>query len=94
MLKAEGALTNNYTKGTPCLAANIFGDYREQVILRLADDSALRVYTPTEISKHKLFTLLEDLQYRLGVAWQNTCYNQPVYPSFYYGPDMSFEDLV
>ena len=94
MLKAEGALTNNYTKGTPCLAANIFGDYREQVILRLADDSALRVYTPTDISKHKLFTLLEDLQYRLGVAWQNTCYNQPVYPSFYYGPDMSFEDLV
>ena len=94
MLKAEGTLTNNYTKGSPCLAANIFGDYREQVILRLADDSALRIYTPTELSHHKLFTLLEDTQYRCGVAWQNTCYNQPVYPSFYYGPDMSFEDLV
>ncbi len=94
MQTAEGALTNNYTKGTPCLAANIFGDYREQVILRLADDSALRIYTPTELSHHKLFTLLEDTQYRCGIAWQNTCYNQPVYPSFYYGPDMSFEDLV
>ena len=94
MQTAEGALTNNYTKGTPCLAANLFGDYREQVILRLVDDSALRIYTPTELSRHKLFTLLEDTQYRLGIAWQNDCYNQPVYPSFYYGPDMSFEDLV
>ncbi|MBQ3669442.1 MAG: rhamnogalacturonan lyase [Clostridia bacterium] len=94
MLTAEGAVTNNYTKGNPCLAANIFGDYREQVILRLKDDSALRIYTNTELSHHKLFTLIEDTQYRLGVAWQNTCYNQPVYPSFYYGPDMSFEDLI
>ncbi len=93
MLKTDGALTNNYTKGTPCLAANLFGDYREQVILRLEDDSALRVYTPTELSRHKLFTLLHDVQYRCGVAWQNTCYNQPVYPSFYYGPDMSFDIL-
>ncbi len=94
MLRAEGALTNNGTKGTPCLAASIFGDYREQVILRLADDSALRIYTSTELSHHKLFTLLQDVQYRLGVAWQNTCYNQPVYPSFYYGPDMNFGDLL
>lgn len=94
MQTAEGTLTNNSTKGNPCLAANIFGDYREQVFLRLKDDSALRIFTPTEVSHHKLYTLLDDTQYRLGVAWQNTCYNQPVYPSFYYGPDMSFEDLI
>ena len=94
MLTPEGCLTNNYTKGNPCLCANIFGDFREQVILRLEDDSALRIYTPTDVTHHKLFTLLEDTQYRCGVAWQNTCYNQPVYPSFYYGPDMRFDGLA
>ena len=46
------------------------------------------------MTHHKLFTLLEDTQYRCGVAWQNTCYNQPVYPSFYYGPDMRFDGLA
>ena len=38
-------------------------------------------------------TLLRDRQYRLGVAWQNTCYNQPVYTSYYYGPDMDFGQI-
>ena len=42
----------------------------------------------TEITGHKLFTLLHDIQYRVGVAWQNNCYNQPCYPKFYYASDM------
>ena len=93
MLKPEGTLTNNYTKGTACLIANLFGDFREQIALRLHDDSAIRIYTNTEITHHKLVSLLRDRQYRLGVAWQNTCYNQPVYPSYYYGPDMDFGQI-
>ena len=48
----------------------------------------------TEITTHKLFTLLHDPMYRCGVAWQNNCYNQPCYTSFYYASDMDFRDVL
>lgn len=92
-LVPENTLTNNGTKGNPCLIADVLGDFRENLILRTADDTALKIYTNTEVAHHKLYTLLQDVQYRCGVAWQNNCYNQPVYPSFYYGHDMDFEDV-
>lgn len=94
LLEPEGTLTNNHTKGNPCLVADIFGDWREELLLRLADSSAIRIYTSVEDAPHKLFTLMHDPQYRCGVAWQNTCYNQPVYPSFYYASDMRFKDVL
>ena len=90
VLSPEGTLTNNGTKGNPCLIADIFGDFREDLLLRTADSSAIRIYTSTDPTTHKLPTLLHDPQYRCGVAWQNNCYNQPVYPSYYYGPEMDF----
>ena len=94
MLEPEGTMTNNGTKGNPCLIADIFGDFREELLLRTADSSAVRIYMNTEITGHKLFTLLQDAQYRVGVAWQNNCYNQPCYPSFYYAGDMDWEDVL
>ena len=94
MLDPHGTLTNNGTKGNPCLVADIFGDYRDEIILRLEDSSAVRIYTNTDLSAHKLFTLLHDIQYRVGVAWQNNCYNQPCYPSFYYAGDMDFANVL
>ena len=33
MLKPEGTLTNNGTKGNPCLVADLFGDFREEIVL-------------------------------------------------------------
>lgn len=94
MLTPEGTMTNNGTKGNPCLVADIFGDFREELLLRLADDSAIRIYMNTEITGHKLFTMMHDTQYRCGVAWQNNCYNQPCYPKFYYADDMDFKDVL
>ena len=93
ILEPEGTLTNNGTKGNPCLIADIFGDFREELLLRLSDSSAIRIYTSTDLTHHKLPTLLHDPQYRCGVAWQNNCYNQPVYPSFYYASDMDFRQV-
>ncbi len=93
LLCPEGTATNNGTKGNPCLIADVLGDFRENLLLRLDDNSAVRIFTNTRITHHKLYTLLQDRQYRCGVAWQNNCYNQPVYPSFYYGSDMDFEDV-
>lgn len=94
MLTPEGTMTNNGTKGNPCLVADIFGDFREELLLRKADDSAIRIYMNTEITRHKLFTLMHDAQYRCGVAWQNNCYNQPCYTKFYYGSDMDFKYVL
>lgn len=94
MLHPEGTSTNNGTKGNPCLIADIFGDFREELLLRTADSSAIRIYTNTELTSHKLFTLLHDATYRCGVAWQNNCYNQPCYTSFYYASDMDFKNVL
>lgn len=94
MLRPEGTMTNNGTKGNPCLVADIFGDFREELLLRKEDDSAIRIYMNTEITAHKLFTLMHDAQYRCGVAWQNNCYNQPGYTKFYYADDMEFKYVL
>ncbi len=94
MLEPEATMTNNGTKGNPALVADLFGDFREELLLRTEDNNAIRIYMNTEITEHKLFTLLHDVQYRCGVAWQNNCYNQPVYTSFYYGSDMDFGDVL
>ncbi len=94
MLQPKGTLTNNGTKGNPCLVADILGDFREEILLRTEDSTAIRIYTNTEITDHKLFTLMHDSQYRCGVAWQNNCYNQPGYTSFYYGSDMDFHQVL
>ncbi|HHT37565.1 MAG TPA: hypothetical protein GX019_10370 [Firmicutes bacterium] len=84
---ARGCASNNGTKATPALTADLFGDWREEVVLRTTDNQALRIYTTTDVTEHRLHTLMHDRQYRVAVAWQNTAYNQPPHPSFYIGPD-------
>jgi hypothetical protein len=87
LLTATGTLSNNYTKGNASLIADIFGDWREELLLRTADSSAIRIYLSTEVTNHKLYTLMHDPQYRAEVARQQTTYNQPSYPSFYLATD-------
>ncbi len=94
MLKPEGVATNNGTKGNPCLVADVFGDYREELLVRTADNKAIRIYINTELSNHKLFTMMHDVPYRVSVAWQNNCYNQPGYPGFYYASDMDWSEVM
>ena len=94
MLIPENTMTNNGTKGNPCLVADIFGDVREELLLRTEDSNAIRIYMNTDITKHKLFTLMHDTQYRCSVAWQNNCYNQPGYTKYYYGSDMDFKYVL
>lgn len=94
ILAPEATATNNGTKGNPCLVADLFGDYREELILRTQDDRSLRIYSNSDLSDHKLFTLMHDTQYRCGIAWQNNCYNQPCYPSFYYASDLDSAEIM
>lgn len=85
LLTAEGTLSCNGTKGTPCLQADLFGDWREEFIARLEDGSGIRIYTTTDYTDYRMTTLMQDHLYRLGVAWQNVGYNQPPHTSFYIG---------
>ncbi|WDZ89605.1 rhamnogalacturonan lyase [Nocardiopsis sp. HUAS JQ3] len=87
LLTAEGTLTNNGTKGNPALVADVLGDWREELVLRTEDSGALRILTSTEVTGHRLHTLMHDPQYRVDVARQQTGYNQPAYPSFHLGAD-------
>nr|WP_045275355.1 rhamnogalacturonan lyase [Microbacterium terrae] len=90
VLTATGTRTNNGTKGNPSLVADVFGDWREELLVRTTDSSALRIFTSTEVTTHKLPTLMHDVQYRAEVARQNTTYNQPSYTSYYLASDMDF----
>jgi len=89
ILTADGTLSNNSTKGTPALQADLLGDWREEVLWRTEDSSALRLYTTTDVTEERIFTLMHDPQYRLAIAWQNVAYNQPPHPSFYIGEGMT-----
>jgi hypothetical protein len=93
LLTAEGTRTNNGTKGTPSLVADVVGDWREEMLVRITDSTALRMYMSTEVTNHKLYTLMHDPQYRAEVARQNTTYNQPSYTDFYFASDMEFGDV-
>lgn len=89
LLTANGCSSNNGTKSNPTLQADIFGDWREEVIWRTSDNRSLRIYTTTDITHFKIYTLMHDPMYRLAVAWQNVGYNQPPHPSFYLGDGMT-----
>lgn len=93
LLTAEGTRTNNGTKGNPSLVADIFGDWREELLVRTADSSSIRMYMSTELTNHKLYTLMHDPQYRAEVARQSTTYNQPSYTSFYLGSDTDWSKV-
>jgi autotransporter-associated beta strand protein len=89
MLSPSGIASNNSTKATPNLSADIMGDWREEVIWRESTNDALRIYTTTIPTATRLPTLMHDRQYRLAIAWQNVAYNQPPHPSFYLGVGMT-----
>lgn len=88
LFTATGAVSNNGTKSTPALSADIFGDWREELILRSEDNKELRIYSTTIPTDVRQYTLMHDPQYRLSIAWQNVGYNQPPHTSFYMGKDM------
>ena len=90
LLSPAGLASNNGTKATPCLSADIFGDWREEVIWRVsATNNEIRIYTTTTPATNRFYTLMHDPQYREAIAWQNVAYNQPPHPSFYLGYGMA-----
>jgi len=86
-----GAAANNGTKATPCLTADLLGDWREEVVWRTADNQALLLCTTTIPTAYRLPTLMHDPTYRLGVARENVGYNQPPHPGYYLGDGMKMK---
>ena len=86
--------SNNSTKSTPCLSADIFGDWREELIVRNMTDDALNIYSTATATDYRVPTLMHDHTYRMGVCWQNVAYNQPPHLG-YYLPDFidSFQGM-
>ena len=90
----NNAQTANYTKSTPCLQADILGDWREELILWNKKDSAeIMIFTTWTPTKYTVPTLMHDHTYRMAVAWQNSAYNQPPHLG-YYLPDYIEGKLV
>ena len=79
-----GSLTNNHTKATPCLQADLFGDWREEVVMR-TEDNNIRIYTTTTPTTWRNYTLWHDHQYRNAIVWQMNGYNQPPHVSYFLG---------
>lgn len=88
LLEATGALQTSGTKNVPVVSADLFGDWREEVVWHTPDEKFLRIYTTPHPTDRRLVTLMHDAQYRVAIAWQNTAYNQPPYPSFFLGHGM------
>lgn len=71
--------TCNGSKNTPNLLADIFGDWREELILHTVsdDETYLGIYSSNIPTDYPIPTLMHDHTYRMGICWQNTAYNQP-----------------
>ena len=71
----------NYTKQSPNLSCDLFGDWREEVILH--DDNSLYIFSSSMPTDYKVPCLLTDHIYRMGIVWQQSSYNQPPHLGYY-----------
>lgn len=92
----DGCASNNGSKSTPCLQADILGDWREEVIWRVQDNNAIRIYTTTIPTEFSVPPLMSDHVYRMGIVWQNSSYNQPPHLSYYleHGVTLTIDSAV
>jgi len=89
LLNGTDCASNNGTKSVPALTADLFGDWREEIVWRQADNKALRIYTTTTLTKRRIYTLMHDPTYRAQVSFEQSAYNQPPHPGFHIGAGMA-----
>lgn len=80
----KGSITNNDTKSTPCYQGDVLGDWREEVIMRTSTNN-IRIYTTTDVTPWRNYSLWYDHQYRNAMVWQMCGYNQPPHVSYFLG---------
>ena len=85
LLNADGCDSNNSTKAVPCMTVDLFGDWREELVMRTSDNNKLRIWCTTSPTDIRLTTLMHDVQYRSQNCCQQSAYNQPPHTSFFLG---------
>jgi hypothetical protein len=89
LLSCSDCGSNNSSKSTPTLTADLLGDWREELVLRESSNAALKVFTTTTVTKNRIYTLMHDPTYRAQVAFENSAYNQPPHVGFHIGVGMA-----
>ncbi len=87
MLELTDCASLGGTKGQEPLVADIWGDWRDEFIVRDINNTELRIYTTNIETEYRMPTLMHDRTYRQAIAWQNNHYNQPANTSFYFGAE-------
>ena len=85
IFSTSGTKLCNWTKNTPSAQGDILGDWREELVLRTTDNKALRIYSTTDYTPWRNYTLWHDHQYRQAMVWQMCGYNQPPHASYFLG---------
>lgn len=85
LILTNGAKCNNDTKKNPCFSGDVIGDWREELIMRSADNNSLRIYISTIPTTHRIPCLWYDPEYRQAMVWQMCAYNQPPHVSYFMG---------
>jgi len=82
-LNNQGVHANDGNKYTPCLSADLLGDWREEIVMGSTAMDSIKIFTTTELTAYRLYTLMHDPVYRTAISWQNAAYNQPPHPGFW-----------
>ncbi len=85
MFTTSGCNTSNSSKNNPGAIADIFGDWREELVMRAESNTKIRIYTTAIPTTYRLYTLWHDHQYRNAMVWQCVGYNQPPHKSYFVG---------
>ncbi len=79
----SGVVACNGSKATPCLTADLLGDWREEIVMATSDGAALRVFMTNSETEYRLPTLMHNTMYRCGVANENVAYNIPPHTEWF-----------
>ena len=85
LFNSDNCLTINGKKNNACAIADIFGDWREEVVMRTADNKNIRIFTTPYPTTYRIPTLWSDHQYRNAMVTQPIGYNQPPHKSYFLG---------
>lgn len=82
---SSGCNMNNGSKNNPCAQGDIFGDWREEIVVRADNNTKIRIYTTAIPTTFRIPSLWLDHQYRNAMVWQPMGYNQPPHLSYFLG---------
>lgn len=85
LFTSSGCQMNNDSKNNPGALADIFGDWREEIVVRANGSTAIRIYTTPHPTTFRIYTLWHDHQYRNAMVWQCVGYNQTPHKSYFLG---------